>query len=106
MSLSKRFRRIWGTKSHRKPELYYELNVESNNFEIKPAYIRMVSQYQFRGLSIKEPNVYLASFLNICDTFIINSVNSNVIHLRLFPFSLRDKAKLWLSFLALNSITL
>ena len=35
----------------------------------------------------------------------MNGVSADAIRLRLFPFSLRDKAKLWLSSLAPNSIT-
>ena len=80
-------------------------SIDANNFEIKPAYIQMVSQYQFAGLSSEDPNAHLASFLDICDTFRMNGVSPDAIKLRLFPFSLRDKAKLWLSSLAPNSIT-
>ena len=71
-------------------------NMDANNFKIKPAIIQMVSQFQFGGLSTEDPNAHLAQFLEICDTFKMNGVISNVIKLRLFPFSLRDKAKLWL----------
>ena len=65
----------------------------------------MVSQYQFTGLPSEDPNAHLASFLDIYDTFRTNEVSSDAIRLRLFPFSLRDKAKLWLNSLTPNSIT-
>lgn len=80
-------------------------NVDANNFKIKPAIIQMISQFQFGGLSTEDPNAHLAQFLEIYDTFKMNGVSSDAIKLRLFPFSLRDKAKLWLHSLAPQSIT-
>ena len=44
-------------------------NVDANNFEIKPAIIQMISQFQFGGLLTENPNAHLAQFLEICDTF-------------------------------------
>ena len=44
-------------------------------------------------------------FLEICDTMKMNSVTEDVIRLRLFPFSLRDKARGWLQALQPRSIT-
>ena len=55
--------------------------IEANTFEIKPAYIQMVSQYQFIGLPSEDPNAHLASFLDICDTFRTNGVSSDAIRL-------------------------
>jgi len=42
---------------------------------------------------MENPNNYIASFLEICDTIKMNGVSSDTTHLRLFPFSLKDKAK-------------
>ena len=78
--------------------------VDANNFEIKLAIIQMVLQFQFGDLPSEDLNAHLAQFLEICDTFKMNGVSPDAIKLRLFPFSLRDKAKLWLSSLAPQSI--
>ncbi|KAK5823814.1 hypothetical protein PVK06_018577 [Gossypium arboreum] len=57
-------------------------------------------------LSIDEdPNTYLVNFLEFCDTFKINGISDNAICLRLFPFSLRNKAKQWLNSLPRGLIT-
>ncbi|KAF7800716.1 DNA-directed DNA polymerase [Senna tora] len=45
---------------------------------------------------LKHPNNHILNFLEICDAFKHNGVSDDAIRLRLFPFSLRDKAKVWL----------
>ncbi|BBG93385.1 Leucine-rich repeat family protein [Prunus dulcis] len=40
---------------------------------------------------------HISNFLEICDKFKINGASSDAIRLRLFPFSLKEKAKLWLT---------
>jgi len=56
----------------------------------------MVQQSQFRGSLIEDPNLHLLLFLEVCDTLKINGASINAIRLRLFPLSLRDKARAWL----------
>ncbi|KAA3474732.1 Integrase-like protein [Gossypium australe] len=53
-----------------------------------------VQQYvQFDVLQDEDPNVNLAIFLGFCDTFKINGITDDIIHLWLFLFSLKSKAK-------------
>ena len=78
--------------------------INANNFELKPALINMVQQNQYGGLAHEDPNVHLATFLEIADTVKMNGVIEDVIMMRLFPFLLIDKAKGWLQSLQLGSI--
>ena len=49
--------------------------------------------------------MHLNTFTEICDMMRIKYVNSNAVKLRLFPFSLRGKAKDWLLALPKGTIT-
>ncbi|XP_052177527.1 uncharacterized protein LOC127791584 [Diospyros lotus] len=79
--------------------------VNANYFEIRPGLIQMVQQGQFGGNPTEDPNEHLANILEICDTIKMNGISEDAIRLRLFPFSLRDKAKVWLNSKAPNSFT-
>ena len=67
--------------------------IQANNFEIKPGLIQMLQQSSFGGNSSEDPNTHLTNFLEICDTIKLNGVSEEAIKFRLFPFSLREKAK-------------
>ncbi|XP_050125696.1 uncharacterized protein LOC126602927 [Malus sylvestris] len=51
------------------------------------------------------PNLHINEFLEICDTLKIHNMTDEPIRLRLFVFSLKDKAKTLLQSLPPNSIT-
>ncbi|CAM8886415.1 unnamed protein product [Rhodiola kirilowii] len=62
--------------------------VDNREFELKAPTIQMVQSNQFSGRENEDPNSHITSFLEICDTFKIYGASRDVIHLRLFPFSL------------------
>jgi len=81
------------------------LAVDANNFELKPVLISMVLQSQFGRTPLEDLNLHLSVFVEVCDTLKLNGVSSDEIRLRLFPFSLRDKARAWLHTLPSGYIT-
>ncbi|KAK8689823.1 hypothetical protein V6N13_088533 [Hibiscus sabdariffa] len=50
---------------------------------------------QFGGSPMENARQHLKSFLEICTSFKIQGVSNDVLKLKLFPYSLRDKAKAW-----------
>ena len=79
-------------------------SIDANNFELKHALISMVQQQHFRDNPSENPNGHLSNFLELCSTIKMNGVDHDVIKLKLFPFSLRDKARSWFHNLMPSSI--
>jgi len=50
------------------------LNMEANNFELKPVLFSMVQQSEFGG-----PNLHLLMFLEVCGTLKLNGVSTDAI---------------------------
>ena len=85
--------------------MYRKPPIQANNFELKPSYVNMIqNSVQFHGLPREDLNLHIAYFLDICDMFRVNDVSDDAIKLRLFIFSLKDRAREWLNSLPARSI--
>ncbi|KAL4377135.1 hypothetical protein GQ457_02G026990 [Hibiscus cannabinus] len=78
---------------------------EAEHFELKPVMFNMVNTLgQFGGTPNENARQHVKSFLDICNSFKIHEVSNDVLKLKLFPYSLRDKAKTWLNNLQPGSL--
>lgn len=65
----------------------------TQHFEIRPAIIQLLPNYY--GKENENPYKHVKDFFNLCSTFNYIEVDIEQIRLRLFPFSLKDKAQDW-----------
>src|SRR3954467_13450872 len=72
--------------------------------EINTALLNLVLKDQFTGLPSEDVDTHLNSFVDLCDMQKKKDVDNDIVKLKLFPFSLRDRAKAWFSSLPKNSI--
>ena len=64
----------------------------------------MVQQQHFGGHSSVDLNAHFLNFLELCGIIKMNGVDHDVIILKLFPFSLKEKARNWFHNLVQGSI--
>ncbi|KAJ9564240.1 hypothetical protein OSB04_000206 [Centaurea solstitialis] len=77
----------------------------NNRFELKPVMFQMLQTMgQFGGSTVEDPHAHLKSFLEVADSFHIPGVAEDAVRLRLFPFTLRDRAKAWINSFKPNSL--
>ncbi|XP_010424938.1 PREDICTED: uncharacterized protein LOC104710091 [Camelina sativa] len=79
--------------------------VENNNYEIKSSLINMVQSSKFHGFPMEDPLDHLDQFDMMCGTVKINGISEDAFKLRLFPFSLGDRARTWEKNLPVGSVT-
>ena len=72
------------------------------NFDIKSGVIQLLPK--FHRLDFENPYPHLKEFDEVCATLKYNNVTDDVVRLKLFPFSLKEKAKSWLHSLRPNTI--
>jgi hypothetical protein len=75
----------------------------TNFYEIKPALLNLVMKEQFSGASTDDAVAHLNNFVELCEMQKYKDVEGDIIKIKLFPFSLRGKAKDWLLSLPKNN---
>jgi hypothetical protein len=78
-------------------------STNATHYDLKPHVIQMLSS--FYGLEYENPYSHVKKFKNIFATTKFQKFSEEVIHLRLFPFSLHDRAMEWLDSNTPGSIT-
>ena len=76
--------------------------LNANNFRFKSGMIPLLPN--FHGLDSESPYLHLKEFDEVCATFDDQTCTNEIVKLKLFPFSLKDKAKNWLNSLKPRSI--
>ncbi|CAM8943609.1 unnamed protein product [Rhodiola kirilowii] len=66
--------------------------IANNTWELKIGLIQMVQNNQFSGRMNEDPHQHLKRFVQICNTVKTNGIPPESYYMRLFPFSLSDKA--------------
>jgi hypothetical protein len=79
------------------------LDITTAHYEIMPRIIQSLPS--FAGLCTENPYNFLSEFLAICSTIKLSRFTDEAQRMRLFPFSLKERAKHWFYSLAPNSIT-
>ncbi|CAM8982836.1 unnamed protein product [Rhodiola kirilowii] len=70
--------------------------IANNTWELKTGLIQMVQNNQFSRRINEDPHQHLKHFIQMYNTVKTNGVPLESYYLRLFPFSLSDKASRWL----------
>src|SRR3954464_8198222 len=73
------------------------------SYEIKSALLNLVMEDQFSGAG-EDAALHLSNFIELCDMQKYKELDGDIVKLKLFPFSLRGRAKEWLQSLPKNSI--
>ena len=63
--------------------------LEASRFNFKLSIIQLLPT--FHGLEYENPYLYLRDFEKVCNTYTYQNCSMNIIRLKIFPFSLKDK---------------
>ena len=74
----------------------------ATHYKIKPILLNLLPN--FHGRDNEDPYAHLTKFMDICSTVRIFHFTDDTLRLKLFPFSMKDRAKQWLNTLPPGSI--
>jgi hypothetical protein len=69
----------------------------AENCDINAALLNLVMKEQFSGSPNEDAASHLNTFVELCDMQKKKDVNNDIVKLKLSPFSLQDRAKIWFS---------
>ena len=69
---------------------------------IRPYFVPLLPQ--FHGMENENPYTHIKDFEEVCHTFQERTASIDLMRCKLFPFTLKDKAKVWLNSLRPQSI--
>ncbi|KAL4311762.1 hypothetical protein GQ457_01G020930 [Hibiscus cannabinus] len=79
--------------------------IQATQFELKLVMFNMLNSIgQFGGLTHEDARQHLRSFIEVCDSFRHQGVHEDILRLKLFPYSLRDKARAWFNSIPSGSV--
>src|SRR3989337_4585526 len=72
--------------------------------DINAALLNLVMKDQFSGTPKEDAASHLYTFVELCDMQKKKDVDNDIVNMKLFLFSLRERAKIWFPSLPRNSI--
>ncbi|BFG25124.1 hypothetical protein CerSpe_113980 [Prunus speciosa] len=79
------------------------LSTEARNYELKSSHFQMLPS--FYGLPNEDPLAHIKEFYTVVCTLPLKDVSEANLRMRVFPYTLKDRAKTWLMSLAPGSLT-
>ncbi|KAI5343429.1 hypothetical protein L3X38_011305 [Prunus dulcis] len=79
------------------------LPTEARNYDLKSSYFHMLPS--FYGLPNEDPLAHIKEFYNVVSGLPLQGVTEANLRMRVFPYTLKDRAKGWLMTLAPGSLT-
>ncbi|CAL8174473.1 unnamed protein product [Prunus armeniaca] len=79
------------------------LPTAARNYELKSSHLNMLPS--FYGLPNEDPLTHIKDIFNAVSSFPLTGVTEDQLRMRVFPYTLKDKAKYWLNSLKPGSLT-